>query len=420
MYAPKCMSNQENETVVGSTSIVTSIPTGPDGAYLGGNGTGVLPTYKYWIPALGIGTDTGSAPASALLVQAARQTTPTVKGVHIGEGGTGDYAIEIVAAAATNNSYIDFTIPNNDFKGRLLYDHTNSGFQLLTNSGNASFYFNQYGALGFGGGSLLTTNYGSFNQVLQSRGSAQPPTWVNANVIVQPTAAEYVGPAIGSASNYTTYTHTIASGSLYTEFLLVAGGGRGGDVKLVATGQMALGGGGASGGWTRVRLPRSVYGAGTVVTITVGAGANTANGAGGGYDTYIEVAATVLAGARGGLNGQDFFNVNVGTGAGGGATVPYNYMPASRLVDFSMGRTGNDAYQNTNIGFAGQTGGGQHSAYGSGARAISFSTVSPVSRNGSDAANYGAGGEGAVSINTTQYRGGAGSPGVARVITYYQ
>ena len=82
-----------------------------------------------------IGINT-SNPESALHVTGTRAGAPTTKGIHMGEGGTNDYAIEICAANATSNAYIDFTSPSNDFKGRILYNLSSNVMQFFTNTTN--------------------------------------------------------------------------------------------------------------------------------------------------------------------------------------------------------------------------------------------------------------------------------------------
>jgi hypothetical protein len=59
-----------------------------------------------------------------------RPISPTSAGVYIGENGPGDYALEIVAAAGSNNSYIDFGLPNVDNSGRILYAHSTGNLNL--------------------------------------------------------------------------------------------------------------------------------------------------------------------------------------------------------------------------------------------------------------------------------------------------
>lgn len=80
---------------------------------------------------MGVGTYT---PLSALHVIGNRNNNPSIKGIHIGEGGTNDYAIEICAANSSSSSYIDFTYPNRDFSGRILYGHPNNEMLFFTDS----------------------------------------------------------------------------------------------------------------------------------------------------------------------------------------------------------------------------------------------------------------------------------------------
>ncbi len=61
--------------------------------------------------------------------------TPTSEGVYIGNGGnTGDHGIEICSTNSSNTSYIDFTLPGNDLKGRVAYAHNSDNMIFYTNS----------------------------------------------------------------------------------------------------------------------------------------------------------------------------------------------------------------------------------------------------------------------------------------------
>tara|TARA_Y100001970_G_scaffold111093_1_gene138672 strand:- start:7058 stop:14827 length:7770 start_codon:yes stop_codon:yes gene_type:complete len=80
---------------------------------------------------VGIGT---SSPESSLHVAGNRQNTPTTKGIHMGEGGSTDYAIDICAADSSSNSYIDFTYPSTDYRGRILYGHSDNTMRIYTSA----------------------------------------------------------------------------------------------------------------------------------------------------------------------------------------------------------------------------------------------------------------------------------------------
>jgi hypothetical protein len=67
---------------------------------------------------VGIGVAT---PLSALHVVGNRANTPATKGIHMGAGGGEDYAIEICSGSSTNDSFVDFTYPGVDRRGRIAY-----------------------------------------------------------------------------------------------------------------------------------------------------------------------------------------------------------------------------------------------------------------------------------------------------------
>jgi len=66
---------------------------------------------------VGIGT---TNPNSSLHVAGSRDNIPTQPGVHIGEGTTNDFALDICCRNSSANSYIDFTHPGQDYKGRVI------------------------------------------------------------------------------------------------------------------------------------------------------------------------------------------------------------------------------------------------------------------------------------------------------------
>ncbi|MFM7827462.1 MAG: hypothetical protein ACKO82_07620, partial [Acidimicrobiaceae bacterium] len=64
-----------------------------------------------------------------------RPQTPTAQGCYIGQSSVGYTAIELVSAVGTTfQTYIDFTEPNVDFKGRIIYSNGANDFQFYINS----------------------------------------------------------------------------------------------------------------------------------------------------------------------------------------------------------------------------------------------------------------------------------------------
>jgi hypothetical protein len=82
-----------------------------------------------------------------------RPNVPSEAGIYMGQQGGGDYAIDICAANGTKAGYFDFTIPNQDFRGRFIYFHGTHRFQLHTALGEAlritqpTLLANGYGSL---------------------------------------------------------------------------------------------------------------------------------------------------------------------------------------------------------------------------------------------------------------------------------
>ena len=71
---------------------------------------------------VGIGT---TNPESSLHVAGTRKHNPSSTGIHMGIDSGGRTAIEIVGLD-NNYSYIDFTKPKSDYRGRIIYAHTNN------------------------------------------------------------------------------------------------------------------------------------------------------------------------------------------------------------------------------------------------------------------------------------------------------
>jgi len=81
---------------------------------------------------VGIGTAT---PESALhVVGNIVGSTPTTKGIHIGMNNGLQANIELCSASTSYNSNIDFTVPNSDNKGRILYSHNENNMRFSTNN----------------------------------------------------------------------------------------------------------------------------------------------------------------------------------------------------------------------------------------------------------------------------------------------
>jgi len=100
------------------------------------------------IGTVGINTAT---PQSALQVVGAKIAIPTTAGIHMGHI-SGNYGIELCAAAATNNTYIDFTYPTSDYRGRILYNNATTAMSFNTDAIDVvpQLYINSLGMVGIG------------------------------------------------------------------------------------------------------------------------------------------------------------------------------------------------------------------------------------------------------------------------------
>ena len=91
---------------------------------------------------IGIGTNN---PLSALHITAQNSTTPTAAGVHLGMDTVNYANIELcVNSAGFGASYIDFTAPNYDYRGRVIYFHDNELLAFFTSYGNGSSRYSVY------------------------------------------------------------------------------------------------------------------------------------------------------------------------------------------------------------------------------------------------------------------------------------
>jgi hypothetical protein len=117
---------------------------------------------------------------------------PSAKGVYIGEGATDDMAIEICAGATgTRFSYIDFTTPGIDYKGRLLYNNPLNQFEIYT-SGTSNVAL----AVVINSSGVLAANSGLTSTTFSSSGLLQ----ANAGIIVPSGQTLTVGTSVSSSA----------------------------------------------------------------------------------------------------------------------------------------------------------------------------------------------------------------------------
>lgn len=418
------------------TGVISTIYAGKG---IGPNGVSVASAFKYWLTKLRVGNRT--MPASGFIADGFLVNIPAEKGVYAGAPNAADYNVQIVALTkASNFSYIDFTLPSFDYKGRLLYNTLHEGFTLTALTSN--FHFNVFGALGFGGNIQDTAPYGTSGAYLWSGGATAPPFYTtysasNGEILL----TDYTAPESHSTlfvgttgSTYTDYYYTVPANSKRIEITVIGHGGAGGTAVAQATPgpndfSYALGGGGGSASWLKFSLNTSVFTPGTILNFRMAGSIR-----GTSTDTQIFVnnfAGTLIGGVRPGLPGSNV-NGQAVIGTGGGTNVPYLY--AGTLLDYGSGQQASDptfekSFALGSYRWSGRTGGGADSRYGSRARAISYSlgTGAPLSdflRLGEDAQGYGAGAEGGTVMTygaaVLTRDGGFGSPSVAKIIAYYQ
>lgn len=401
---------------------------GASGQFLMSNGTLASPSWLNYLPFLGIGSAATTA-ALGLVVDANKQTTPTVKGVHIGMDSGTTAGIELTASSAAASSYIDFTYVNTDARGRLIYNHATDVFEMsspqnirFSTNGVSALNINYQGAFGVG----PTPGYGTNGQVLTSQGISASPIWQSYSALLtRPVQTIYDGPAINAPFPLTNlYSFTLPAGYLYAVIDLQAGGGRGGSIENSNfLGTLNLwGGGGAGGGRVTVRVKSFDYPAGTIIDFGVGSGASTANFAGGGYDTYMAIGVNYTL-AKGGSNGAGFISTVNNVGNGGTCSTNIFAGLIHDIILDHWGQNGKYAFSADSVNFAvsGFSGEGGSSLQGQPGPMVSvFGTTV---RNGTNANGRGAGGEGAVGANIPagQFQtGGSGSPGWASITVFYQ
>lgn len=78
--------------------------------------------------------------------------TNTIPGVSIGLNTSAIATLELTSSSSSGQSYIDFTHINQDYGGRILYDHSLNELALFTNANaSAEVYINNLGNMGIGG-----------------------------------------------------------------------------------------------------------------------------------------------------------------------------------------------------------------------------------------------------------------------------
>ncbi len=196
-------------------------------------------------------------------------------------------------------------------------------------------------------------------------------------------------------------TYTPTTGMKYCIIELVGGGGGGGGSQTAAT--ASLPGAGGGGGYARKVVTAAAIG--TSQTVTIGAGgAGGAAGANNGVAGGTTSVGAIIS-ATGGGAGNTASSGLGGSGSGGiGSGGDINIAGGSGLtgsgtgVTYGVGSTGGTSFFG-NPNAAGTGNGGSHGS-------------------GSAGLNYGSGGGGGLTLNSTQDAGGAGADGVVFITEY--
>ncbi|MFM7980932.1 MAG: hypothetical protein ACKPKO_16595 [Candidatus Fonsibacter sp.] len=86
---------------------------------------------------IGITSSTGTITGKTLAITrtSGRPQIPTAQGCYIGQASSGYTAIELVSGVGTSyQTYINFTEPNLDFRGRIIYSNGTNDCQFCINS----------------------------------------------------------------------------------------------------------------------------------------------------------------------------------------------------------------------------------------------------------------------------------------------
>jgi hypothetical protein len=269
-------------------------------------------------------------------------------------------------------------------------------------------------------GALQTLATGSAGQVLQSGGAAALPTYSTATYpatagtsgnVITSDGTNFVSsaPATFNTINIQTFTangtYTPTSGMKYCIIEALGGGGGGGGSADTVAGVHAAGGGGGAGSYARKFASAATIGVSQAVTIgAAGAAGSAGNNAGGnGGDTSVGA----ICIGKGGIGGAGNPNNVAAAGGAGGIAGTGDFTP--------VGNAGSAGFEGTIAATVAIAGMGASSVFGGSKGAV----MAITNTTGANAANYGAGGNGAIVWNAGgAAAGGTGSAGVVIVTEY--
>lgn len=190
----------------------------------------------------------------------------------------------------------------------------------------------------------------------------------------------------------------------------IGGGGGGGGCPAAPASQGSAGGGGTSGTWGVIKTQSPVP-----VTYSVGSGGSGNFGAAGITGGNTTVGTIIFPGGSGATAAGPRAGAGASGGLGGAAAGISGLSGSSTKIAETIGLPGNPGFNFTGTNV--MSGQGGHSPLGNGGYPRWAQTSASI--NGIDASGYGAGGGGAVGVETGSLpRGGNGSPGCIIVYEY--
>lgn len=337
-------------------------------------------------------TDVGSGATNWILTRATDYDQPS-------EVQPGDLVLITAGTTNTNSSWVETETVTDIGIDAINFSQFSASLPIsVPNGGTGNTTFTPYSVICAGTSATNpfqnVTGTGTNGQVLTSNGALSLPSWQN---IVQSPINQIVIQTFTSSGTYTPTAGTVCA------LIECIGPGGGGGGTANSTGA-ASGGGGGSGGRSITIATAASIGASQPVTIGTG-GSGGAAGANNGSNGSTATSVGTLCSANPGSGGQGAVANTPALGGAGSA-------PGTGTITYygNAGTSGGGASITTISvprGTGGQIVGGMTNAGGF------------IGEDGTSANNYGAGGNGGYSFNSSgNHSGGDGSNGLAIIIEY--